>query len=59
MEDENNSHGNIHRRITSCCGEYLSSDSELKSDTSKLRLTEPVTWKFEKCSMKLTSGGMT
>ena len=31
----------------------------MRSDTSELRLIEPVTWEFEKCSMKLTCGGMT
>lgn len=36
----------------------LSLDSELRSDTSE-KLTEPVTWKFEKFSVKLTGGGMT
>ena len=37
----------------------FSSDSEIRSDTSELRLVEPVTWECEKCSIKLTFGGMT
>ena len=37
----------------------FSSESEIRLDRSELRLVEPVTWECEKCSIKLTFGGMT